>query len=283
MEQITHDNRYHVFYQNLKDFILSVNLATLSDIDGATEEDIIVFEKKHNISFPPAIRVYLEYFGKKAHIKRFHTAPYTFDDLEYTMKNVYNINPKEAIQKKGYLSDIDSAYNEILVPLTNLISIEDITIIGWEETTTTFTFIDSSATNPILFSLMGYWKEGDLDSSTIETEYRTFTTHIRLGLIVAIQGKFYDDDYSSYTRENDLYYYEEGRSLSSINLDYIDWAQVYTKIYKSKPGSRSILKSHRRIFYQINQEREKQEDRILSIDEFEWAFIAYLKEQGYDV
>ncbi|QYS86193.1 hypothetical protein JJC03_14710 [Flavobacterium oreochromis] len=44
-------------------------------------------------------------------------------------------------------------------------------------------------------------------------------------------------------------------------------------------GFKENYRKHRLKFYEVIEEQEKQTGYIMTVDEFEWAFIDYLKEQ----
>lgn len=71
-------------------------------------------------------------------------------------------------------------------------------------------------------------------------------------------------------------HYNTRQELKKITLENINWSKIYMNCYDN-----SDIIAFRKMFNQKIDELEQQEDIILTIDKFEWGFIDFLKEKGY--
>lgn len=262
--------KYIKFYKSVKQFLFDCNLSLDDTIEGENIDAISQFEKEYKIKFPVSIYAYLLYFGKKINLRNVETEKFfTLKNVKHAMDTAENGNYKSILQRKDGLQDYYGDDGDIKL-IYEIVDIEKVIFINQQDFRDGIGFIDCSDENPHIYYL--FQKEYYLG------ENKTFSNYIRETLFQMIHSRFYSDAISTenYT-ESMIYMLNETKK---INLDKIDWAKVYTKCKVENILSDTFYRNQRLNFYKIIEEREKQTGYIMTVDEFEWAFIDYLKEQG---
>jgi hypothetical protein len=276
MEQNT-QNKYDVFFEGMINFIQKTGLSDEYENIGANYSEISSFENEYKIKFPLVFKSYLKYFGKKTHIRMTDSVfEMTIPNIAKTIDESNKNRVIEIIDKKNFKVNYDDNYpeeneGEYTPPIKDLIDISNITIFYWDQLRSEFNFFDSSKENPEVFFFVEY--------SHIISKFYTFTTDVRGILFLAISlnaNTEFQNIYCKARRDN-------GRpSPPPVDCSGIEWLKDYIYLAKNFPKKFAEIDHFREEYYAINSEMEKRENRILTIDEFEYSFLNYLRENGYE-
>ncbi|MFK7031185.1 hypothetical protein [Flavobacterium oreochromis] len=268
--------KYIPFYESVKQFVLDTKLTLVDEVEGLDETVIHQFEKEHQIEFPAALYAFLILFGTKIRVRK--TEDYfdmTINDIKEAMSVGINENYKEIIiREKGFL-DYDTGDDDFFY-FKDIIDVNKLIFITQYHRWFSLGFIDSRSENPIIYHI----NEKEYYSTRGGVSF-TFTSFIRDVLFLAINWRF---DIESITDENIEKSSESEKEslivIKNLIIDKLPWANFYVENVDIFYSSKCNYRKHRLNFYKIIEEQEKQTGYIMTVDEFEWAFIDYLKEQG---
>lgn len=249
MEQIASkiDNKYDKFYQDVKQFLHQTGVVLENEIEGTPITEI----ESCSIVIPMAIKKYFEFFGEKFDKEDFFLPMYPF-------KNFLKAN--SILKGDAYAISIMAEHFRHYLPFQR------------DNFRNGFTFCNQNEENPNNLLMEDY--------DVYNIGYQSFTNWIRGHLFSSISFKFYALGENAHQDEKDRY--------NRIKLESLNWADYYYKFHTREYGlkyklSANTWHNNRRDFYKIIAEEEKKSNFLYSIDDFEMAFIEYLKEQGYQV
>lgn len=172
------------------------------------------------------------------------------------------------------------------IDLSELMNLDKVLIIGYIDYNGIYFIIECVAENPVLHLIR--W-ECEFDENNIDTYYYeyqpmnwSFIGFFRQTLFEAISLKSYDRDIVG-THEHELEAYDR------IEIDKIEWVKYYFEHLK-KYNRYKVGNGDGQEFYKIKQEFSKKMDDqaeetgiIMTINEFEWAFLEHLRSLGVDI
>lgn len=276
-------SKYDILFSSSKEFAHRVNLYRREDVEGASDNEIDAFCKHHNIKYPPVLWSYTRYFGKKAIIRGSNNiiGPLSMPDVDYALHQAglryeWNgmLNLKELIDKKNFMVnfdyDVPSDNDGIYTPeIKSLMNIDDILIFHYEPFRRSFKFIDSSKENSEIFYLTRYY--------TLTSLFQSFTNRFRDILFMYIASSAGDDFTELGIIDGKLVPVGEPPVIDYSN-DF-EFVKKYQELFKNKNTNRGKVKVLRDQFYILNDKVEKEENRILSFNEFEKKFLDFLEEK----
>ncbi|MEA5259839.1 hypothetical protein VB264_18725 [Arcicella aquatica] len=287
---------YLDFYKSAKEYLIKIKSASEQDFKSVEESDILEIENLIGKKISSLLRCFLNIFGKTTkripdglpiNLDKIKDAYYKSSEklsiLESTDFKVYTDGKKIVDGKVVEIDDtIEGAHLEV-VNLLELLDIEDFLFLSINENTT---FINSKEEDPIIHYFIG--------TSALTSSMLPLSAHFRAMLFNEILPKLgwnpniYKDKNGNLKNDLSPYYKELFRKISSIDISNLQWASIYDKIFMEGWPYDSqfpihIFQERRREFYHINSIVEKQNGYILTIDEFEWKFIDFLKQQGYNL
>jgi hypothetical protein len=250
-------NKYERFCTELKEFCFKINITTPDLFKGETEENILQFEKKHNLKIPEGYRTVLKFTGESFLF---------YDNISLDINNsIGNIESCMRINsEKQFLKNV----NKICSDLCNILPIT------YNHESSVMNFIRLDEENPFIYTYFGDNDDGVLDDDDL-LQGSTWVNLIRRIIFIELKNKFY------FVADPEEYIENQGFTdlrVKCVDIDNISWASKYTEAIKR--GSKKKWHWYREEFENIATEIESREDRILGIDEFEWMFIDYLKEIG---
>ena len=281
--------KYDTLFESGVRLVDRIGLCKQESIVTATDDEIYEFGVKHGITFPPAVWSYARYFGLCTPMSSSdYNLANSLRDIDYALhqaglKNDWlgNKNLKEYIADKNFKVNYDDEIPEdnegIYTPEINtLMNVNDIIFYSYDPFTRSFKFFDSKQENPVVYEITGY--------KVVTSIFTSFTNKFR-NIIFMFLVNFTPEDFTSSCGSfNSLK--NNKVSLSPNNKDYsseyFECLSLYKKMFKEhKKINRSKLKYYRDVFYQMNNKLEQEEDRILSIIEFENKFIGFLEENSF--
>lgn len=265
------------FYESVKRFILDTELSRPEEVVGSDIQTIEKLEAELSIKLPDFLFSFFEYFGEEIIVERTdHLLHLTIKDFKKAFFEAKNKNIIERLRdKKGLL---DYYENDLVWYMSDMFNLNNILVIISDAFRDKYGFVDTTNENPVL----GYIYQNDY----FESEEKTFSNFIRHVLFNVIKYSFEEIDYSIY---NDLNNYIHrryiGRQKAALALKSkkVIWADYYFNLAKgfSFYDDRKFI-DLRNEFYIIISKKEMEMDKILTIDEFELAFIEFLKERNFD-
>lgn len=245
------------------DFLLKTGLVIPSEIAGATIEEIEQFEQEFQIKFPLSIKAYLLYFGKRFKMQSgWNGQKYTLDDFREAI---------ELARNEDFFSTM-SIFNG---------NIKDYLYFRIDDRNSDYIFFcDTLSENPAVYlqwNIMDrelYVECYGKDKKREISKRCCFTSLMREDAVQSISYEIltlrglYEEEAHIQDVPWAMYHHQLLNKKRDDNQDYISIGDFYQM---------------RRDFYPIIEAIEEKEDRILTIDEFEWAYIEHLKEKGYTV
>lgn len=273
-------DKYKAIFENAIDIVVYLGFSERSDFIGCSVEELQALEKAHNTIFPPAVSAYLQTMGVVNRIKG-----YDFD-IARTVSNAKAANElairhepwregmtvKEYLKSKNFRVNFDNNSLEdnvgIYTPnLSEVVDIDKIFIFYFEAYIQTFRFYDASFENPYIY----YFSNND----SIVSNFSSITDTYRRNFFGFICR------FAPYGFE----FKEKGNKKAPQKLfdkpcePHRMWMKEYSELLQGADVFKyKTLGDKRNVFYILNQEQEKAENRILTLDEFETNFIAYLKQ-----
>lgn len=271
--------KYEVLYKSGIDMVVFLNFSKKNHFKGCSNEQIEEWSKENQLEYPPSVWAYLKTFGVFSNI----------EDNEYNIGSHYSsfsqtkefilmrpdkrnkMTIKEYIIKNDFRVNYDELYDKdkqvgIYTPrLSEIIDLSKINIFLVELNNEIYHFYDSSHENPEVF----YY----IDGKGVTSNYTTVTNTYRKSIFQFICK------YAPYAYEN-LSEITKDTPFKPFTLDCPEeklWLKKYTEMLQNIDFRKfSRMNDYRNLFYLLNDKREKEEDRILSLDEFETDFIKFL-------
>lgn len=284
------DNKYNGFYESVKRFILNTKLADENNLQGLSVNKINDLERHYGLTFPLALKTFMLFFGETFKVKK------TDGVLMFTQKEI--INAMSFAKKNNiieYISDKrgvqDSEWKEgkkVIHHLDERFDMNKLLFIGDHDRWQLHPFIDCREENPIIHFLNSIYKE---DTIVDEFDFRysnfkykmTFVSFIRERLFLAIRSLFYLTE-SSYT--DDDFTLVEKQEIEKYLQTALLWSPYYAEHFKKYTIAfqRGFdIQSIRHIFYKQTDVKAQETGIVMTIDEFEWAFIEHLRGLGIDI
>ncbi|MDR6563636.1 MULTISPECIES: hypothetical protein [unclassified Arcicella] len=288
---------YEKFYESAKDFLILTNRASKEDFFPVEHSDIVEVEEFFGKKFPPSLYFFQKTFGKTlrkfpqefpVNLKRIKQA---FIESKTTLKELENSNYivgtddfKIVNGEVVLLEMINERYTE--PEIANLRELFDVKDILFLDTDIHIDFIDTSKDDP----LVHHFINSSINSFT--TGLMPLSTYVRAILFSEIVIKLgwnknlYIDKIGNPEKDPSKYYENYYRKMESIDISTLDWATVYDFIYReggnyTPPLPVHVFREHRSKFYKLNAIEEQKNGYVLTVNEFEWKFIDFLKQQGY--
>lgn len=276
--------KYDSFFNSIREFLVKTNLYSELDFIDVNDYDILFLENLIHIKFPEALVAFLKHFGKNDKILRPNLAMSLTDILnafgkssaikEYLQKQNFVVNTDgiKIVNGKVELIKVTNGVYEEVINLNNLFDINEAIFLHVGFTTEV---IDSRIENPIIHSFLSDW--------TFTSSQLRLTDFIRNILFNEIELNLKGRDYSSYSNDINSYYFELNKKINAIDISCLDWANTYRRIFLNNIMPVHEFRMYRNEFYFINEFDEIKKSLILSIDDFESAFIKYLQSKGFDI
>lgn len=278
--------KYDSFFNSIREFLVKTNLYSELDFIDVNDYDILFLENLIHVKFPEALVAFLKHFGKNDKILRPNLAMSLTDILnafgkssaikEYLQKQNFVVNTdgiKIVNGKVELIKVTNGVYeDEEVINLNNLFDINEAIFLHVGFTTEV---IDSRIENPIIHSFLSDW--------TFTSSQLRLTDFIRNILFNEIELNLKGRDYSSYSNDINSYYFELNKKINAIDISCLDWANTYRRIFLNNIMPVHEFRMYRNEFYFINEFDEIKKSLILSIDDFESAFIKYLQSKGFDI
>lgn len=274
------ENKYDRFFESVKSYVLETSLAYPENLESLYQDQICLIEKRYGVSLPTALWSYLRYFGKKFKISRYG------DHLDFTQKMIEYVMTEAHEEEHDVLLriiDQTSIENEVdhkHYPVSEVLDLSKVLLTQFIDHNGTFVFMECTDENPII---QYFTKQYNYSNNKMYYSYHpgewSFIGLFRHLLFEGISTKFFS---------RDIIHDKESIALYDIiNLDKIKWSKCYLE---KKIWYQDIKDSSGRYFYQIKQEFSKKIDAqaqetgiVMTIDEFEWAFIEHLRGLGVDI
>lgn len=282
---------YLDFYKSAKEYLIKIGKVSEQDFEPVEEFDIVEVENLIGKKMPISLRSFQFFFGKTTkqipeglaiNLSSLKDAYFKSKNklsiLESKGFNVHTDGKKKINGKVVQIDDTVYGVNLEVVNMLELLNIDDFFFLSIKENTT---FISSKEDDPIIHFFIG--------TSTLTSSMNCLSTYLRVLLFNQILPKLgwnpnnYKDkngrlkkDLSSFDRE---YFWK----VSSIDISNLEWALIYEKIFREGWEYENLFKEIRREFYQVNEMNEKQNGYVLTVDEFEWKFIEFLKSYGFNI
>ncbi len=264
--------KYKNFYESVKRFVLDTKLSFEDEIMGETPYEIEKFEKDYQVKLPSSIYNYLLLFGKQNRVRKTELEQFfTLSTMKKATEIAIKGNYKEILNTKEGLQDYNGDDGDIKL-VHQLIDLNKLVFINQSDFRDGIGFVDYAYENPnihYLFQKEYYWSEN-----------KSITNYFRDLMFLAIQTRFYSDseDTTNYTSSM-LQSWDETQKLSLYKLS---WAKLYVDNKDFFYRTQNHYRKHRLDFYEFINKQEEKTGYIMTIDEFEWAFIDYLRKQGYE-
>ncbi len=278
-------NKYNRFFESVKDFVLKTNLSYLEDIKGLSEVAIDKLERKFKVTFPKALRSYYAYMGEECKIIRTDDyLNYTEPKLLRTKIGAERYNLYEGIKGKIEIyQDPRDTKPKKFISLSDKMDVDAIMFLDYIAHHSMFVFITCEQENPWLDVLYAENVGGDdIDEYKYKysSRYYSLIGDTRDQLFNALSIKFFKHD--SFSSD------EEGLKIfNRININELSWFQCYVehrkKYHNFKVGNG---RDYRIMRYEFSLEMDilsEETGIVMTIDEFEWAFIEHLRGLGMDI
>jgi hypothetical protein len=282
------ENRYDRFFESVKCFVLETHLAHSEDLEGLSQDQIRLIEKRYGVSLPLAFWSYLKYFGKKSKI--INTDCY----LDFSQKMIDNVMQQieewELLYSVSEQTTIENRLDHKNYPMEEVLDLSTILFTQLLEHVDIFIFIECKDNNPMVqhFEKLYDERKGGFRGYGYHPGKLSFVGTFRYFLFLGISTKFFrrglvDKDSISMSDKDWMTLHDR------INLDYVGWSKYYLD-KDTKHIWYNIKDEQQRNFYQIKQEfikkmddQEIQTGIVMTIDEFEWAFLEHLRGLGIDI
>lgn len=270
------ENKYDRFFESVKEFVKNTELSFENEIGGASETIINKFEQEFNIKFPSSLYAFLILFGEKIKIRK------TDDIFNISLSDIRNAtltaqkeNYKQILFREKGFEDYNGNTSDNKAYFYKTMDVNNVIFISQNDRWANIGFIDSSIENPIINYLY--------DKEYYSTEGMSFTNFIRNHLFEAIKYTFNtnslnNEKLSKVTDGSKQWLIE----VKKIKIGTLSWVQPYINndiFYRPEYEYRK----RRLEFYEITNKKEEETGIIMTIDEFEWAFIEHLRGLGVDI
>lgn len=270
--------KYQMLYTSGIGAIVFLGLAQTKDFIGSSVEQILASEKEDGLDYPASISAYLQTFGEICNMQDSEFNIGTHYSRFRVTRELISMRKSWTNSKtiKEYLSENDFRVNfepinpiegEYTPQLSEVIDINKINIFLVEVENDIYHFYDSSAgDNPEVFY---YVRDKGVVSNFISV-----TDTYRRSIFYLI---------CKYAPYGYKYVNKINRNSPKILFDKKcppekEWLNYYSEWFQDADFHKiNELNRRRDEYYLINQEQEKKEDRILTLDEFETNFINFIK------
>lgn len=269
--------KYEVLYKSGVETAVFLGLANECDFIGCSDEEILMSEAEDGIDYPASVCAYLQTFGVFCNLQ----------DQDYNIGSKYSqfkitrellsmkSNWTNSKTIKDYLKEQDFSVNfeelnpipgEYTPKLSEIMNLDKINIFMIELSTNIYHFYDSSTDNPEIFYYI--LNKGVVSNFVSVTDtYRRSIFHFLC-------------KYAPYGYK---YQNQINRDTPKALFDTPcppekEWLRFYSEWFQDSTFQKNNeLNRLRDAYYMINQKQEKNENRILTLDEFETNFIQFLK------
>jgi hypothetical protein len=241
------DNKYDIFYQDVKRFLHQIGAVSVAEIEGTP----IIEIENCGVEIPLAIKKYFEYCGEKFGKER----------LDFPVSPFKNFLKANSILKgDAYARSSMNEYFDHFLPFQR------------NDFRNGFDFCNKNEENPNNLLMEDY--------DVYDNSYQSFTNWVRAHLFLSISFKFYGTHNLS---KDNIWDNMKIKEHELIDLSKVPWADYYintfhTQEYQLKYRlSANTVHDQRQDFYKLIAIEEAEGDFLYSIDEFELKFIEYLK------
>jgi hypothetical protein len=282
------ENRYLRFFESVKQLLLQTEVCSQEDFLGVGNHVIEQLEKKYGLTLPLSLKAFLLLFGKKINI------PFTDGFLEYTVSKIEkatqmaeNENIVALLKRTEGVRDWINL-EEKMIQLYSSINIDNILFLHEREMGGEFVFIDCLEENPSVHFLKKEYVEKVDDPDYYEFAYGKqevcLINYFRIRLFLCMELRFvFPQHYEHRILENSIPIpNEEVTLIKAENIDWIVCHAIHRTKYPAYQDGYSYY-SERDKFYKRIEDKEKQGGEIMTINEFEWAFIEHLRGLGMDI
>jgi hypothetical protein len=300
------NNKYDRFFESVKELALKTHLSYPEDIKGLSESGIRQLEKEFKVRFSESLCSYYSFMGERINIIC------TDGEMDLTAKSLkYNNTYIQDCNFYEWLKSPEDYYEDCLEKYSDFISISDlmtITIntlpdfvnINTEQVLVIRDYrhrdivwaIDCSEENPIIHGFKPYREWSNEYTQDCEKNgYKEWhnvkyklSSHSIIGdfrhlLFLALRFKI-----MGYDMSNDSRYMQ-------VTIEDISWAKCYSEyvtknskrdFFDIEVGGKHYLQA-RYSFYKQADTQAVETGIVMTIDEFEWAFIEYLRSFRIDI
>lgn len=274
------ENKYDRFFESVKSYVLETGLAYPEDLEGLSQDQIRLIEKCYGIPLPLALWSYLRFFGKKCDIiNTDYYLDFSQKMIDYVMKEAQE-EEHDVLLRIIDQTSIENEVDHIHYPVSEVLDLSKVLLTQFIAHNDFFVFIECTDENPLI---QYFTKQYNYSNNKMYYSYHpgewSFIGLFRHLLFEGISTKFFNRNIMQDKERINLY--------DRINLDKIGWSKCYLE---KKIWYQDIKDSSGRYFYQIKQEFSKKIDVqaqetgiVMTIDEFEWAFIEHLRGLGVDI
>lgn len=236
--------KYSAFYKSVISFLIQIGVSEKRDFQGVSDEEINAFEKRMDFPIPYAVREYFRYFGSKLYHVGERNMTFTLDHIFWAT---------ETAVKNGVMTQIKEARPDL----------GRLLFLGFLEYNGNYCLLhEENVENPHFYS----YDSDDTFDPTFFYKSESFTNNLRADLMLMINLELYPS---------------AKNGPNHISLHSVEWSHVYKEFYKDERRKTGAdLHRIRKEYYGIHDEIEKKENRVYTVDEFEWAFLDYYKSLG---
>lgn len=290
---------YESFYQSARDFLVLTKIASNEDFLEVKESEIYEVEEFIGRKFPKSLFFFQKIFGKTE--KKIPTGfPINLNKIKNSFLKSKAI--LESLRESNYivgtdgfkivnreivfLDMIDEKYSEPeIADLKELFDVKDMLFLDVDFHTD---FIDSSSDD----SQIHHFINNSINGFT--TGLMPLSTYVRANLFSEIIPKLgwnknqYIDIIGNPEKDPSKYYENQYEKIEALDISKLEWVDKYDFIYKEGGSHNSsfpinVFRKYRNQFYKLNHVEEQKNGYVLTVNEFEWKFIDYLKKKGYQL
>ena len=277
------ENKYDRFFESVKSFVLETGLSYPKDLEGLPQDQIRLIGKRYGVSLPLTLWSYLSHFGKKCKIIN---TDYYLDFSQKMIDNVMqDIEECELFYRVSEQPDIKNILDHKNYSVGEVLDLNTIIFTQLLEHLDIFIFIECKDENPMVQHFKKLYDErtGGFCGYGYHPGELSFVGTFRYLLFVGIYSKLYGRDFYLSTFTPPDYYLEK---FDRINIDNVEWIKYYQK-HREKPyfeqmGSKEKIKT-RMDFCRLADRQAEETGIVMTINEFEWAFLEYLRGLGVDI
>ena len=279
-------DKYDILYESCIEFCSRIGLCNKDNVVHVSDEEISLLCKRIDTTLPPALWSYTRFFGNGVSLNNSeYIMTHSILDYEhaYSIANMRiedecdGMTLKEILNTRSFKVNYDGDSPEdnegIYTPeIKSLMNIDDIFVYYYDSFNRSFKFVDSSKENPFIYYLVRY--------EALTSYFSSFTDRCRdlMFMYIVNMAPFDFKGPTMFFEKSIFIAFDEEINYSGG----YEWIKTYQDILKKLTASqRETLKRLRGIFYELNNEVEQRENRILSFSEFEGNFIDFLKSEKW--
>lgn len=278
-------DKYDDFFKSVSEFLERIGLCEKGKIEGVTDNEICEFCSKNDTILPPVLWAYARRFGYSIPLKNSdYNVSLSLSNIESAIKQADVVKEwlggkrlKEFIKEERFKVNYDDEVPEDNVgmytpEISSLMEVNNALFYYYDPYSRSFTFVDSTQENPIVFDILSY--------KVVTSQFYSFTTTVR-DMMFTFMVNFFSCDFIENNIYNQIY-----ASLSpEMEIDCsegYDCLKMYQTAFKHLSNAKRLeLKHLRNIFYVQKDKEEKQTGKILLMNEFENEFVELLKESNF--